>query len=128
MSPHGTSLWRSAAPCGPSSTAWYSASTRPDARRFRPADHEGNAAATPTLQRAVRAVADIPVEDVLRWGWMNAGASAAVWDHEGWLTSCTRQVQVVRDAGALASLPIHLTYLGMAIVWTGDFAGAASLV
>ena len=89
---------------------------------------EGNAAATPTLQRAVRAVADIPVEDVLRWGWMNAGASAAVWDHEGWLASCVRQVQVVRDAGALASLPIHLTYLGMAIVWTGDFAGAASLV
>jgi DNA-binding CsgD family transcriptional regulator len=89
---------------------------------------EGHAAATPTLQRAVRAVADIPVEDVLRWGWMNAGASAAVWDHEGWLASCTRQVQVVRDAGALAALPIHLTYLGMAIVWTGDFAGAASLV
>jgi DNA-binding CsgD family transcriptional regulator len=89
---------------------------------------EGNAAATPTLQRAVRAVAGIPVEDVLRWGWMNAGASAAVWDYDGWLTSCTRQVQVVRDAGALASLPIHLTYLGMAIVWTGDFAGAASLV
>jgi ATP/maltotriose-dependent transcriptional regulator MalT len=51
-----------------------------------------------------------------------------VWDHEGWLASCTRQVQVVRDAGALAALPIHLTYLGMGIVWTGDFAGAASLV
>jgi DNA-binding CsgD family transcriptional regulator len=89
---------------------------------------EGHAAATPTLQRAVRAVADIPVEDVLRWGWTTAGASAAVWDHDGWLASCTRQVQVVRDAGALAALPIHLTYLGMGIVWTGDFAGAASLV
>jgi hypothetical protein len=59
---------------------------------------------------------------------MNAGASAAVWDHKGWLASCERQVQVVRDAGALAALPIHLTYLGMAILWTGDFAGAASLV
>ena len=89
---------------------------------------EGNAASTPTLQRAVRAVADMPVEDVLRWGWMAVGASAALWDHEGWLASCTRQVQVLRDAGALAALPIHLTYLGMAILWTGDFAGAASLV
>ena len=89
---------------------------------------EGHAAATPTLQRAVLAVANIPVEDVLRWGWTTAGASAAVWDHEGWLASCARQVQVVRDAGALAALPIHLTYLGMGIVWTGDFAGAASLV
>jgi DNA-binding CsgD family transcriptional regulator len=89
---------------------------------------EGHAAAAPTLQRAVLAVANLPVEDVLRWGWMTVGASAAVWDHEGWLASCTRQVQIVRDAGALAALPIHLTYLGMAIVWTGDFAGAASLV
>jgi DNA-binding CsgD family transcriptional regulator/tetratricopeptide (TPR) repeat protein len=89
---------------------------------------EGHAAAAPTLQRAVLAVANLPVEDVLRWGWMTAGASAAVWDHEGWLASCTRQVQVVRDAGALAALPIHLTYLGMATVWTGDFAGTASLI
>jgi DNA-binding CsgD family transcriptional regulator len=89
---------------------------------------EGHAVAAPTLQRAVLAVANMPVEDVLRWGWTAAGASAAVWDHEGWLASCARQVQVVRDAGALAALPIHLTYLGMGIVWTGDFAGAASLV
>ena len=89
---------------------------------------EGHAAAAPTLQRAVRALADIPVEDVLRWGWMAVGASAAVWDHEGWYANSARQVQVVRDAGALAVLPIHLTYLAMAVVWTGDFAGAASLV
>jgi DNA-binding CsgD family transcriptional regulator/tetratricopeptide (TPR) repeat protein len=89
---------------------------------------EGHAAAAPTLQRAVRALAAIPVEDVLRWGWMAVGASAAVWDHEGCYANSARQVQIVRDAGALAVLPIHLTYLAMAIVWTGDFAGAASLV
>jgi DNA-binding CsgD family transcriptional regulator/tetratricopeptide (TPR) repeat protein len=86
---------------------------------------EGHAVAAPVLQRAVVAVADIPTDDVLRWGWMTVGASAALWDHEGWLASCTRQVQVVRDAGALGALPVHLTYLGMGIVW--DFAGAASL-
>ena len=89
---------------------------------------EGHAAAAPTLQRAVLAVANIPAEDVLRWGWMAAGASAALWDHEGLLASSARQVQVVRDAGALAALPIYLTYLAMATMWTGDFAGAASLV
>jgi DNA-binding CsgD family transcriptional regulator/tetratricopeptide (TPR) repeat protein len=89
---------------------------------------EGHAAATPTLQRAVQAVADIPVDDVLRWGWMAAGASAAIWDDEGLFTSCTRQVQLVREAGALAALPIYLTYLGMATVWLGDLAGAASFV
>jgi DNA-binding CsgD family transcriptional regulator len=89
---------------------------------------EGHAVAAPTLQRAARALADIPAADVLRWGWLTAGASAAVWDHEGWFTSCRRQTQIVRDAGALAALPVHLTYLGMAIVWNGDLAGAASLV
>jgi DNA-binding CsgD family transcriptional regulator/tetratricopeptide (TPR) repeat protein len=89
---------------------------------------EGHGAATPTLQQAVRALAEIPAQDVLRWGWMAAGASAAVWDDEGLLASCVRQVQLLRDAGALAALPIHLTYLAMATLWTGDFAGAASLI
>ncbi|HXJ21865.1 MAG TPA: AAA family ATPase [Polyangia bacterium] len=75
----------------------------------------------------LRHVPELEVQGV-RDGDARAGANAAVWDYEGWLASCVRQVQVVRDAGALASLPIHLTYLGMAIVWAGDFAGAASLV
>jgi DNA-binding CsgD family transcriptional regulator/tetratricopeptide (TPR) repeat protein len=89
---------------------------------------EGHAAAVPTLRRAALAVADIPVDDILRWGWMAAGARAAMWDDEGLLEICTRQVQVLRDAGALAALPIHLTYLANAGLWIGDFAGAASLI
>jgi DNA-binding CsgD family transcriptional regulator len=89
---------------------------------------EGHAAAVPTLRRAALAVADIPVDDILRWGWMAAGARAAMWDDEGLLEICGRQVQVLRDAGALAALPIHLTYLANAGLWIGDFAGAASLI
>jgi DNA-binding CsgD family transcriptional regulator len=89
---------------------------------------EGHAAAVPTLRRAALAVADIPVDDILRWGWMAAGARAAMWDDEGLLEICARQVQVLRDAGALAALPIHLTYLANAGLWIGDFAGAASLI
>jgi DNA-binding CsgD family transcriptional regulator len=88
----------------------------------------GCAAAAPTLQRAVKALADIPVEDVLRWGWMATGASAAVWDNEGMLAIYTRQVQLVRDAGALEQLPIHLSALSLAKVWAGDFAEAAALI
>ena len=89
---------------------------------------EGRAAATPMLQRAAKALADIPVEDILRWGWMAVCASAAVWDDEGERAISARQAQLVRDAGALAELPIHLTELGLARAWTGDFAGAASLI
>jgi DNA-binding CsgD family transcriptional regulator len=88
----------------------------------------GHAAAAATLQRAVKALADIPVEDVLRWGWMATGASAAVWDDEGMLAIYTRQVQLVRGAGAFEQLPIHLSALGLAKAWSGDFADAAALI
>ncbi len=89
---------------------------------------EGHAAATPALQRAAKALADIPVQDVLRWGWAAAGASNAVWDFEGSRAISTRQVQLLREAGVLAQLPIHLSALAITTAWTGDFAGAAALI
>ena len=89
---------------------------------------DGRAAATPTLAQASKTALDLPVEDVLRWGWVAPGASAAIWDFEGNLAIFTRQIQLVRDAGALAALPWHLSGLGLCRVWMGDFAGASSLV
>ena len=89
---------------------------------------DGRAAATPRLQRAAQALADIPVQDVLRWGWIATAASSAVWDDEAFHAICARQVQLVRDAGALAQLPLYVAQLGIVRAWTGDFAGAASLV
>jgi DNA-binding CsgD family transcriptional regulator/tetratricopeptide (TPR) repeat protein len=89
---------------------------------------EGQAGATPTLQRAAKAIADIPVEDVLLWGWIAPSASALLWDIEGMRASAAREVRLLRDAGALAALPPSLTNLGIATAWMGDFAGAASLI
>ena len=89
---------------------------------------EGHAAATPTLQRAAKALADIPVEDVLQWGWIAPSASALVWDLEGMRAICAREVQLLRDAGALAALPSSLSTLGNATGWMGDFPAAASLI
>jgi len=88
---------------------------------------DGHAAAIPTLQRAARALADLPVADLLRWGWMVQSASMTVWDDDGWRATCARNVRLVRDAGALAELPIHLSGLGMARSWAGDLAGAAAI-
>ena len=88
---------------------------------------DGHAAATPTLQRAARALADIPVGDVLRWGWMATAASNAVWDNDATSVISARQVRLVRDAGALAELPLYLSALGLAHAWIGDFAAAAAL-
>ena len=89
---------------------------------------DGRAAATPILQRAAKGLGSIPVDDVLRWGWAATGASDAVWDDEGSRAISTRQVRLVREAGALAELPIHLAALGLARAWTGDFAGAAAVI
>ena len=89
---------------------------------------DGHAAAAPTLQRAAKALADISVEDVLRWGWMAPAASNAVWDNDGAHAISARQVQLVRDAGAVAELPLHLSALGLACAWIGDFAGAGALM
>jgi DNA-binding CsgD family transcriptional regulator len=86
------------------------------------------AAATPMLQRAARALAGIRVEDVLRWGWMTTAASNAVWDDNSTRAISARQVQVVRDVGALAQLPMPLVALGVATIWSGDFAGASALI
>ena len=87
---------------------------------------DGRVAATPALQRAAQVLPDIPVEDVLRWGWMATAASNAVWDNDGAYAISARQVQLVRDAGAPAQLALHLSALGMARAWTGDLAGAAA--
>jgi DNA-binding CsgD family transcriptional regulator len=89
---------------------------------------EGHAAAASTLQRAARALADMPVQDVLLWGWIAASASALLWDIEGMRANAAREVQLLRDAGALAALPSSLESLAIATAWMGDFAGAASLI
>jgi hypothetical protein len=72
---------------------------------------EGHFAAASTLQRAARALTEMPVDDVLRWGWMATEATCLVWDIEGMREFAARQVQLVRDAGALAQLPLHLWQL-----------------
>jgi DNA-binding CsgD family transcriptional regulator/tetratricopeptide (TPR) repeat protein len=89
---------------------------------------EGSAVAAPTLQRVAALLADMTADDVLRWGWMATAASNAVWDDDSTRAIAARTVQLLRDAGALARLPMSLVALGTATAWSGDFAGAAALV
>ncbi len=87
---------------------------------------DGRTAATPTLQHAAKLLADLPLEDVLRWGWIAMAPSNALWDNDGAYAISERHVTLVRDAGALAELPLYLAALGIARAWTGDLAGAAA--
>ena len=89
---------------------------------------DGHAAATPILQRAAKAVRELTVDDMLRWGWLAPGASSATWDLEGSLASNELKAQLVRRAGALGELPIHLQSLALDRTWSGDLAGAGVLV
>jgi DNA-binding CsgD family transcriptional regulator len=88
---------------------------------------EGHAAAASTLQRAAKVLTSIPVEEVLRWGWVAARTSSAVWDYEGFHAISARQVQLARDVGALDQLPLFLSQAGTARAWMGDFAGAEAV-
>jgi DNA-binding CsgD family transcriptional regulator len=87
---------------------------------------EGLAPAAPALQKAVSAFRDDDL--VLRYGAVAATAAAALWDMEGFRAIIARQVELSRDAGALALLATALQGAGIVSTWSGDFKEAASLV
>src|SRR3989454_552522 len=89
---------------------------------------EGHAAATPTLQRAAKAVMQLSVEDVVRWGWQAPAPSTMTWDSDAADAIFERHAKLVRDAGALADLPVHLNSLGLVKAWDGDLEGAGVLI
>ena len=89
---------------------------------------DGRAVAISILQRAANAVAQLPDEDVLRWGWTTPMASQVTWDSEGTSAIFERQAKIVRGAGALAELPVYLSALALDKVWNGDLTGARLLI
>ena len=89
---------------------------------------EGPAAATPILQRAAQALEDMTPDDALRWGWLTTHALGAVWDFEGVCAILARTIQLIRDAGAIAQLPLPLGILGGWMALGGDFSRAASMI
>jgi DNA-binding CsgD family transcriptional regulator len=90
---------------------------------------DGPAAAATTLQQVLSTFTspDISPDQVLRWGWITRTADSALWSDEGWRLT-ERQVQLAREAGALAALPFPLRRMLVDAVRNGDFAAAASLV
>jgi DNA-binding CsgD family transcriptional regulator/tetratricopeptide (TPR) repeat protein len=89
---------------------------------------DGRAVAIPLLKEAASAIAELPVRDVLTWGWQASGVFAAIWDDDLQRTVHRREVNLVRAAGALTELAIHLVSMGVTVIWTGDFAAAEIIV
>jgi len=89
---------------------------------------DGRAVAIPILQRAAGALARMPGDDVLRWGWMAPMASDVTWDSGESSAIYERQAGIVRNAGALAELPVHLSALALDKAWNGDLSGTRLLI
>jgi DNA-binding CsgD family transcriptional regulator len=71
---------------------------------------EGRTAGTPLLKQAISAFRnrELSAEDELRWLWLGGRVAQDLWDDDSWHDLCTRHVQLARQAGALAVLPIAL--------------------
>ncbi|HEV3378031.1 MAG TPA: AAA family ATPase [Thermoleophilaceae bacterium] len=91
---------------------------------------EGRSSAAPVLERAATGFAgdDVPVEEVLRWGWLATAAAVMVWDYETCLAVARRGVELAREAGALTVLAVSVNVMAQATTLGGEFGRATSLV
>jgi DNA-binding CsgD family transcriptional regulator len=91
---------------------------------------DGYAASAPALKRALKAVraqGERPGPDV-RWPWLARRVAPELFDDDAWYALGTRNVQIARDAGALAVLPLALNYLATMRIFAGDLEAAAALL
>jgi DNA-binding CsgD family transcriptional regulator len=91
---------------------------------------EGYAAAAPILKRALSAFRRetlLPPQEA-RWLWLACWVAADVWDDETWTLLSTRQLQLVRDAGALTAIPFALSVRSAVQAISGELTEAASMV
>ena len=82
------------------------------------------------LKRALGAVRDQggrPGLDV-RWPWTARRVAPELFDDDAWHALGTRNVQIARDVGALAVLPLALNYLATMRVFEGNLEDAAALL
>ncbi|MQA75934.1 MAG: LuxR family transcriptional regulator, partial [Solirubrobacterales bacterium] len=92
--------------------------------------------ALPVLKRALNAFAegDRTGDDAgLRWLWTSCPVTPEplapeLWDDERWHALANRAVSLARDSGALAVLPIALSYRACVHLHAGEFAAAAALI
>ena len=66
--------------------------------------------------------------DELRWLWLACRIASDLWDDETWEELATRHVRIARETGALAVLPLALTYRSGTHLHAGEFAAAAALI
>src|SRR5262252_3354225 len=91
---------------------------------------EGYVAGVPPLRRALDALGRHGGRSEAGiMGWLPLAAIAPeLWDDATWHELTARAVELAREAGALAVLPVALTYRAAVDVHTGEFGAAAGLI
>jgi DNA-binding CsgD family transcriptional regulator len=96
---------------------------------------DGYAAAAPTFARALELLLamDVSGEDVSWWLSLSSGRNSNIvalelWDEEALHLLAARQVQVARDAGALAHLQFALSFLARSHMLAGELTAAALMI
>jgi DNA-binding CsgD family transcriptional regulator len=91
---------------------------------------DGHERGAPILKRALRAFREggASREEELRWLWLACQTAMDLWDDESWRVLSTRFVELARDAGALAVLPIALSSKAGIHLYAGELDTAASLI
>ena len=68
------------------------------------------------------------MNEQLRWKWLATVSSVHLWDDALWEAISERHVQIARETGALAELPLALSQRVYAHLFAGELTTAASLV
>src|SRR3954452_25632355 len=90
---------------------------------------QGYAAGAPILKEALRALRRetvLPPHEA-RWLWFAGWFALNLWDDETWTDLTTRQLELVRGAGALTALPFVLTICTSVYAFFGELTTAAAL-
>jgi DNA-binding CsgD family transcriptional regulator len=90
--------------------------------------YESSASLARKTLRAFRDQAQQLSEKDLQWMWLAWLLAGDLWDDETWERLATRAVQLARESGALAVLPLALNYRASVHVHAGEFAAAATLI
>jgi DNA-binding CsgD family transcriptional regulator len=91
---------------------------------------EGYTVGAPILKRAVSAFSAVDDDDgeLLRWGFLVTHAAHALWDEAPYRALPSRHIELARQAGALAVLPISMTLRVGALLHEGEMAAAAAML
>jgi DNA-binding CsgD family transcriptional regulator len=125
--------------CSTVEVARVAAAAPPPPNRPRPPDllldgltalfTRGYTAALPLLRQAVAAAEEsTSADEEPHWLWLACVMASHVWDDERWELLSRRYIQLVRQLGALAELPLALDRRIRPLLFAGELTAAAALL